>query len=81
MTEKMFEAEIKEGIIWKKIVDSLKDLLSECEWICDDDGIELQAMDKSHVSLVSVKIRALAFDHYRIDREVVLGNFSRQFLC
>ena len=47
----MFEATIKEGIIWKKIIEALKDLLKQYTWDCDESGIRLQ--DDSYVSLVS----------------------------
>ena len=72
---KMFEATIKEGIIWKKLIEALKDLLKQCTWDCDESGIRLQAMDDSHVSLVSVFLRSIAFDEYRCDKVVSLGKF------
>jgi proliferating cell nuclear antigen len=36
-------------------------------------GIALQAMDNSHVALVSMLLRAEGFDPYRCDRNVALG--------
>ena len=47
------------------MLESLKDLLTEATWDCADTGIQLQAMDNSHVSLVSVILRADGFDKYR----------------
>lgn len=36
-------------------------------------GISLQAMDNSHVSLVSLMLRSDAFEPYRCDRNLALG--------
>ena len=47
------------------MLESLKDLLTEATWDCADTGIQLQAMDNSHVSLVSVNLRADGFDKFR----------------
>ena len=54
-------------------ISSLKDLLNEATWDCADTGIQLQAMDNSHVSLVSVSLRADGFDKFRCDRQLSMG--------
>jgi proliferating cell nuclear antigen len=41
------------------------ELLTEATWDCSDTGIQLQAMDNSHMSLVSVTLRADGFDSFR----------------
>ena len=53
----MFEARLLQGSLLKKVMDALKDLLNEAAWDCTDAGIQLQAMDNSHVSLVSLNLR------------------------
>jgi len=40
---------------------------------CDESGLKLQAMDSSHVALVSFKIEDSGFVHFRCDRERALG--------
>ena len=60
----------------KKVLESLKDLLNEATWDCADTGIQLQAMDNSHVSLVSVLLRADGFDKFRCDRQLSMGKKS-----
>ena len=52
--------------ILSQVLESLKDLLTEATWDCADTGIQLQAMDNSHVSLVSVNLRADGFDKFRL---------------
>jgi len=71
--EKMFEARLVQGNLLKKVLESLKDLLKEATWDCSDSGIQLQAMDNSHVSLVSVNLRADGFDKFRCDRQLSMG--------
>jgi len=70
---KMFEARLVQGSLLKKVLESLKDLLKEATWDCSDSGIQLQAMDNSHVSLVSVNLRADGFDKFRCDRQLSMG--------
>merc|ERR1711993_140151 len=72
-TFKMFEARLIQGNLLKKVLESLKDLLNEATWDCADTGIQLQAMDNSHVSLVSVLLRADGFDKFRCDRQLSMG--------
>ena len=69
----MFEARLVQGSLLKKVLESLKDLLKEATWDCSDSGIQLQAMDNSHVSLVSVNLRADGFDKFRCDRQLSMG--------
>merc|ERR1712203_1242691 len=69
---KMFEARLVQGNLLKKVLESLKDLLNEATWDCADSGIQLQAMDNSHVSLVSV-LRSDGFDKFRCDRQLSMG--------
>ena len=38
----MFEARLVQGNLLKKVLESLKDLLSEATWDCSDTGIQLQ---------------------------------------
>ena len=50
----MFEAKLTEGVILKKIVEAIKDLVSDVNIDVSPTGISLQAMDSSHVALVSL---------------------------
>lgn len=69
----MFEARLVQGSLFKKLLESVKELLNEATWDCSDTGIQLQAMDNSHVSLVSVNLRADGFDKFRCDRQLAMG--------
>ncbi|XP_055849948.1 proliferating cell nuclear antigen [Episyrphus balteatus] len=69
----MFEARLLSAITLKKVLDAIKDLLNEGTFECSDSGIQLQAMDNSHVSLVSLSLRSDGFDKYRCDRNISMG--------
>lgn len=72
-TLKMFEARLVQSSILKKVLEAIKDLLNEATFDCSDSGIQLQAMDNSHVSLVSMNLRSDGFDKYRCDRNISMG--------
>ncbi|CAK7566611.1 MAG: proliferating cell nuclear antigen [Sporothrix epigloea] len=69
----MLEARLEQASILKKVVDAIKDLVQDCNFDCNDSGIALQAMDNSHVALVSMLLKAEGFSPYRCDRNVALG--------
>ena len=69
----MFEARILQGSILKKVLESIKDLVTDANFECTTNGFALQAMDSSHVSLVALMLRSTGFDHYRCDRDVTMG--------
>ena len=56
-----------------QVVDAIKDLVQDCNFDCNDSGIALQAMDNSHVALVSMNLSSESFDPYRCDRNIALG--------
>lgn len=84
----MFEARILQGSILKKVLESIKDLVTDANFECTANGFALQAMDSSHVSLVALMLRSTGFDHYRCDRDVTMGmnllnmvRFVHIFVC
>jgi proliferating cell nuclear antigen len=56
-----------------QVVDAIKDLVQDCNFDCNDSGIALQAMDNSHVALVSMLLRSDSFSPFRCDRNIALG--------
>ncbi|RKF60311.1 Proliferating cell nuclear antigen [Golovinomyces cichoracearum] len=69
----MLEARLEQADLLKKIVDAIKDLVQDCNFDCNDSGVALQAMDNSHVALVSMMLKAESFSPYRCDRNLALG--------
>jgi proliferating cell nuclear antigen len=48
----MFEAKLLDATVLKRIVESIKDLVTDVNLDVNQQGISLQAMDSSHVALV-----------------------------
>jgi len=69
----MFEARLRQAGLLKKLLESVKDLVTDANFDCSPSGISLQAMDSSHVSLVAMLLRSDGFEHYRCDRNITLG--------
>lgn len=69
----MLEARLEQADLLKKVVDAIKDLVQDCNFDCNDSGVALQAMDNSHVALVSMMLKAESFSPYRCDRNLALG--------
>ena len=69
----MFEACLDQGLTLKKVLDALKDLISEACWNVNSAGFSLQSMDPSHVSLVQLNLRSDGFKIYRCDRNIAIG--------
>lgn len=81
----MFEARLIEGALLKKIVEAVRELVTDANLDCSESGISMQAMDSSHVSLCAMLIRSDGFDHYRCDRNLSIGlsmaNISKILKC
>ncbi|KAK4952501.1 proliferating cell nuclear antigen [Elasticomyces elasticus] len=71
--DKMLEARLEQAQLLKKVVDAIKDLVQDCNFDCNDSGIALQAMDNSHVALVSMMLKSESFSPFRCDRNIALG--------
>lgn len=69
----MLEARLDQAVTLKKILDAVKDLVTDANFDCSEQGIALQAMDSSHVALVALLLRSSGFDHFRCDRALNLG--------
>jgi proliferating cell nuclear antigen len=69
----MFEARLVDGKVFRQVIDSIKDLVTDGNLDCSEEEISIQCMDSSHVSLVAVSLSASAFDHFRCDRVLSLG--------
>lgn len=69
----MFEAKLNDGNVLRKIVDSIKELVTDVNLEVSPNGISVQAMDSSHVALVQLKLDKGGFAVYRCDKAVTLG--------
>ncbi|KAK4049075.1 proliferating cell nuclear antigen [Microbotryomycetes sp. JL201] len=69
----MFEARLNQAELLKKILDAVKELVTDANFDCTDEGVKLQAMDNSHVALVSLNLASSGFEQYRCDHDMSLG--------
>ncbi|THH02950.1 hypothetical protein EW145_g6663 [Phellinidium pouzarii] len=69
----MLEAKLADAVILKRLLDSIKELVTDANFECNEEGLKLQAMDNSHVALVAVLLQADGFVKYRCDRPMPLG--------
>ena len=69
----MFVAKLKEGIQLKKLIESIKELVTDINLDISAGGISLQAMDSSHVALVTLNLSYEGFEEYRCDKPMTLG--------
>lgn len=81
----MFEATLNKANTLKKLIDAVKDLVDDVNLDINETGIYFQAMDSSHVSLISLELQKELFIHYKCDVEMCLGlslqNFSKILKC
>lgn len=82
---KMLELRLVQGSLLKKVLEAIKDLVTDANFDCSATGFSLQAMDSSHVALVALLLRSEGFEHYRCDRNLSmgmnLGNMSKMLRC
>ncbi|KAG9022418.1 proliferating cell nuclear antigen, partial [Tulasnella sp. UAMH 9824] len=57
----------------RRVRVAIKELVSDANFECNEDGLKLQAMDNSHVALVAVELNAESFLKYRCDRPMPRG--------
>lgn len=69
----MFEAKLAQSGLLKKVLDALKEIVEDANLDCSSSGIKCQAMDSSHVALVSLELSSDSFEPYRCDRNITLG--------
>jgi proliferating cell nuclear antigen len=72
----MLEARLVQGSMLRKVVDAVKDLVTEANIDVSSTGFQLQAMDTSHVSLIAMLLRSDAFEHFRCDRPMSMGEHA-----
>ncbi|AFP65558.1 proliferating cell nuclear antigen (nucleomorph) [Chroomonas mesostigmatica CCMP1168] len=69
----MIQIRLAQSGLLKKIIDSIKDIVTDANLDISSTGLSLQAMDSSHVSLVSLFLQSEGFESFRCDQAVTLG--------
>ena len=55
------------------LVEALKDILTDANFIFDDTGIKVIAMDSSHSVLIHMKLEASNFESYYCEEQIKIG--------
>lgn len=69
----MLEARFAQASILKKVVEAIRELVTDVNIDCTSAGLSLQSMDDAHVTLVMLQLRASGFESYRCDRTIPIG--------
>lgn len=69
----MFSCKLVDGNILKKIVESIKDVVNNVNIEVNREGMSFQAMDLSHVALVTLSLKADGFQEYKAHKIYNLG--------
>lgn len=67
------EARLENPTLFQKILDALCELVEEANIDCNETGLSLQAMDSSHVALVSMHLNRKYFDSFECKANTTLG--------
>lgn len=66
-------------------MEAIKDLVKTVNIDANEAGLFIQAMDSSHVALVSLEMKEKGFANYRCDRPITLGlsieNLAKVLKC
>lgn len=58
---------------FKILVEALKELLTECTFEIDENGIKLMSMDTAHIVLVHLKLDACKFEFFVCKQKTLIG--------
>jgi len=69
----MFELRTVQSNAWRSLWEVLKEILTDITLQIDEDGIRLNAIDGSHVSLVNMKLEAINFEYFHCPATMSIG--------
>jgi proliferating cell nuclear antigen len=68
-----FIAQMGTALVFKRVVEAMKELVDSISFDIQEEGIFVQAMDSSHVALVGLYFANEDFEDYYIDRPKCIG--------
>ncbi|XP_043705372.1 proliferating cell nuclear antigen-like [Telopea speciosissima] len=82
---KILELRLVQGSLFKKVLEAIKDLVTDANFDCSATSFTLQGMDSSHVALRALLLRSEGFYLYCCDRNLSMGmnlnNMSNMLKC
>lgn len=58
--------------ILKDTFEAISHIIDECELTCTNDGITINALDKSHITFIELNYKKTLFDEYEAENEQLL---------
>tara|TARA_B100001094_G_scaffold325480_1_gene379901 strand:- start:21200 stop:22009 length:810 start_codon:yes stop_codon:yes gene_type:complete len=55
------------------LIEALKEILTEANFVFDDSGIKLMAMDSTHTILIHMKLEGINFEFFHCPKKLVVG--------
>lgn len=69
----LMDATLEDSSTFRKIIDSLKELVKLVNIDVTPKGLSIQAMDSCHVALVSLNLKEKAFTSFHCHKNLTLG--------
>ena len=69
----MFRAKLKKGILFKKLIEGIKNIVDDINFDISANGISLQSMDISNTALISINLSSQGFEEYQCDKFIRIG--------
>ena len=66
----MLELRFVQGSLLKKVLETIKDLVTNIKYDCLVTGFSLHAMASSHVALMTFLLRYEGLEHYKCNRNI-----------
>src|SRR5210317_905883 len=73
MNKLLFDIQTVQSSAFRTLVEALKDILTDCNFIIDETGIKLIATDNSHSVLIHMKLLSENFDIYECKEKITIG--------
>jgi proliferating cell nuclear antigen len=79
-TQYVFNIQTVQASAFRVLIESLKDILTDCNFIIDSSGIKLIATDNSRNVLIHMKLLSENFDYFYCAEKTVIGiNMTNMF--
>jgi proliferating cell nuclear antigen len=76
----IFNIQTVQASAFRVLIESLKDILTDCNFVIDSSGIKLIATDNSHNVLIHMKLLSENFEYYHCNETTVIGiNMTNMF--
>ena len=80
-TNYAFNIQTVQSGAFRVLIEALKDILTDCNFIIDSTGIKLIATDSSHNVLIHMKLHSENFDFYECTEKSIIGVNMTNYSC